>query len=49
MIEKARAVEVRKNLAKLEISRVSACGESCGSCKGGCAPTNTFVNAVKKH
>lgn len=46
MIEKARVVEVKNNLAKLEIRRVSACGESCSSCKGGCAPTNTFVDAV---
>jgi sigma-E factor negative regulatory protein RseC len=45
MIEKAKVVDVKEKFAKVEIRRVSACGESCASCKGGCAPTNTYVEA----
>ncbi|HYE09072.1 MAG TPA: SoxR reducing system RseC family protein [Patescibacteria group bacterium] len=46
MIEKAKVIDVKDKFAKVEIRRVSACGESCASCKGGCAPTNTYVDAV---
>ncbi len=31
--------------AKVEIRRVSACGEKCGSCSGGCSSTGVSVNA----
>jgi sigma-E factor negative regulatory protein RseC len=48
MVEKAKVIEIKDDLAKLEIRRVSACGESCASCKGGCAPTNIYVNAVNR-
>lgn len=33
------------DMAIVEIRRVSACGESCSSCKGGCAPTALYVRA----
>lgn len=46
MIEKARVVEVKDKSARLEIRRVSACGESCASCKGGCVPKNTYINVL---
>lgn len=46
MIEKARVVETKGSLVRLEIKRGTACGDSCGSCKSGCAPTNTYVNAA---
>ncbi|WP_026477823.1 SoxR reducing system RseC family protein [Alkaliphilus transvaalensis] len=35
-------------LALVEIRRVSACGENCSSCKGGCSPTQVYVKA-KNH
>ncbi|OGO77367.1 MAG: hypothetical protein A2Y23_09915 [Clostridiales bacterium GWB2_37_7] len=35
---------IKDNMAKIQIKRVSACGESCASCKGGCVPTNTYVD-----
>jgi sigma-E factor negative regulatory protein RseC len=46
MIEKARVVELKDKFARVEVRRVSACGESCASCKGGCVPTNTYVDAI---
>ncbi|MDF2840562.1 MAG: SoxR reducing system RseC family protein [Clostridia bacterium] len=46
MKEKAKVIEVKEQFARLEIRRVSACGESCASCKGGCVPTNTYINAL---
>lgn len=46
MIEKARVISVNNHMARVQIKRASACGESCASCKGGCAPTNTYVEAV---
>lgn len=36
---------VKENTATIEIRRVSACGENCASCKGGCAPTNHYITA----
>lgn len=46
MIEKARVVEVKGNLTKVEVRRVSACGENCANCKGGCAPTYTYIEVI---
>jgi sigma-E factor negative regulatory protein RseC len=46
MIEKARVVELKDKYARVEVRRVSACGESCASCKGGCVPTNNYVDAI---
>ena len=43
MIQVARVVSVDKDIAKVEIQRVSACGDNCGNCKGGCTSTKTFV------
>ena len=34
--------------AIVEIRRVSACGENCASCKGGCAPTTVYARAKNK-
>jgi len=38
-----RVVSTEGNKAKLEIRRVSACGEKCGSCSGGCSGTGTYI------
>lgn len=46
MLEKARVVEIKEGKVKAEIRRATACGESCGSCKGGCAPSNTYVDVA---
>ncbi len=48
MLEKAKVVGIKDNMVKAEIRRVSACGESCASCKGGCETTNTYVD-VQNH
>ncbi|ABR49389.1 positive regulator of sigma E, RseC/MucC [Alkaliphilus metalliredigens QYMF] len=40
--------EVGEGIATIEIQRVSACGESCASCKGGCTPTATYVKATNE-
>jgi len=46
MIEKAKVISVNGQKAKVQIKRSSACGENCAGCKGGCAPINTYVEAV---
>lgn len=46
MLEIAKVVSVNGKMAKVQIKRASACGESCASCKGSCAPPNTYVEAV---
>lgn len=46
MIEKAKVVSVNGQTAKVQIKRASACGDNCASCKGSCAPPNTYVEAV---
>jgi len=48
MIAMAKVISVNNDIAKVAIKRVSACGDSCGSCKGGCAPTQTFVEVENK-
>lgn len=40
--------EIGEGIATVEIQRVSACGESCASCKGGCKPTAIRVEATNK-
>lgn len=39
-------VEVNGKTATVRIRRVSACGESCASCSGGCKPTATVITAI---
>lgn len=34
---------IEGDIAVVEIRRASACGESCSSCKAGCAPTAVYV------
>lgn len=46
MVEKGRVINVKDKTARIEIKRVSACGDSCASCKGGCETTNHYVDAV---
>ncbi|KUO76892.1 MAG: hypothetical protein APF77_21670 [Clostridia bacterium BRH_c25] len=46
MVEKAKVVALNGNISKVQVKRVSACGESCASCKGGCTPSHTYVDAV---
>ena len=48
MIEKGRVINVKDKTTRIEIKRVSACGESCASCKGGCETTNHYVDATNK-
>ena len=39
-------VELRGKKALVRIHRVSACGENCANCEGGCKPTSTVTEAV---
>lgn len=39
-------VELREKKALVRIYRVSACGENCASCGGGCKPTSTVTEAI---
>lgn len=39
-------VELRGNKALVRIHRVSACGENCANCEGGCKPTSSLTEAV---
>ena len=39
-------VELRGKKALVRIRRVSACGENCASCEGGCKPTASVTEAV---
>ena len=39
-------VELRGKKALVRIRRVSACGENCSECSGGCEPTATVVSAT---
>ena len=39
-------VELRGKKALVRIHRVSACGENCESCQGGCKPTSSLTEAV---
>ena len=41
-------VEVQGEKAVVQIKRVSACGESCGSCSGGCQNTAQKVEAFNQ-
>ena len=41
-----RVVSTCGEYAKIEVIRSSACGEKCGSCKGGCTKTATYVDVV---
>lgn len=44
----ARVVTCINGIAKVEVKRASACGESCASCKGGCSTNNIYVDAINK-
>ncbi len=46
MIEKAKVVSLNGNMARVQVKRISACGESCASCKAGCSSPDTYVDAV---
>jgi sigma-E factor negative regulatory protein RseC len=46
MVEKAKIITLNENMAKVQVKRVSACGESCASCKGGCTPSYIYVDAI---
>lgn len=41
----AKVISTNGDIAKLEVRRVSACGEKCGSCSGGCSSSGTFIDA----
>lgn len=41
----AKVISTNGDIAKLEVRRVSACGEKCGSCSGGCSGSGTFIDA----
>lgn len=37
--------ELRGNMAVVSVNRVSACGENCAQCKGGCTPSKAITKA----
>ncbi len=37
--------ELRGNMAVVSVNRVSACGENCAQCKGGCTPSAAITRA----
>ena len=37
--------ELRGNTALVSVNRVSACGENCAQCKGGCTPSSAVTKA----
>ena len=37
--------ELRGNTAIVSVNRVSACGENCAQCKGGCTPSSAVTKA----
>ncbi len=41
-----QVVELQGRNAIVRVRRVSACGENCASCGGGCSPTSTTLKAV---
>ncbi len=41
-----QVVEIQGKNAIVRVRRVSACGENCSSCSGGCKPTSTTMKAV---
>ena len=38
-------VKTKENQAVVLVNRVSACGENCAHCKGGCTPTKAYAKA----
>ena len=38
-------MKTEENKAYVVVNRVSACGENCAHCKGGCTPTSVLANA----
>lgn len=38
-------VKTKENEAVVLVNRVSACGENCAHCKGGCTPTKAYAKA----
>lgn len=38
-------ISVDNKVAMIEVKRVSACGEKCGSCSGGCKGTGIYIEA----
>lgn len=43
MEQMGRVVSTSSKYAKIQVVRSSACGDKCGSCKGGCAKTSTYI------
>lgn len=41
----AKVISTNGDKARLEIRRVSACGENCGSCKGSCSSSKIYIEA----
>lgn len=40
-----KVISIKDNMARIEVVRVSACGEKCSSCKGGCSTTGVYIEA----
>ncbi len=38
--------KIEENVAFVTVNRVSACGENCAHCKGGCTPSSVTAKAV---
>lgn len=45
MNQTGRVVSLNGDMATVQIQRVTSCGDNCASCKGGCSPTQMFVEA----
>jgi sigma-E factor negative regulatory protein RseC len=48
MEQVAKVISCSNGIAKVEVKRVSACGENCASCKAGCPTTNIYVDAINQ-
>lgn len=48
MQQAGRVIDTEEDIARVEIRRVSACGENCAMCKGGCKPTKHIATVNNK-
>ena len=46
MVENGKVIQIKDKMARVEIKRASACGESCGSCKGSCETPHHYIDAI---
>lgn len=48
MEQVAKVISCNNGIAKVEVKRVSACGENCASCKAGCPTASIYVDAINQ-